>query len=246
MHHERRLDDATIKFNEAQSIRGTYEHIVKRLKEERVSFDNQLSALERTLKAKDHDYEELVLLANDAGHAREVAQNELRHARSQYAERKEKRDIALRERRQVVRIRKQIMEKKEHLDQGKSEMNRPGADLSLDTDESYRLNSGALAETKEVTKEREQVIEAYECTFRRLKCATGVGDTEKIIERLVDQDNNTANLISLTKNNQLQIDRLMEIRTNLKSVVETKKYTGQSVSLNKKKVDDKEQLLQKW
>lgn len=38
---ENRLDKAMIKYNEAQSIRKTYDQIVKRLKEERVNFDNQ-------------------------------------------------------------------------------------------------------------------------------------------------------------------------------------------------------------
>ena len=44
---ENRLDKAMIKYNEAQSIRKTYEQIVKRLKEERIGFDNQLAAIER-------------------------------------------------------------------------------------------------------------------------------------------------------------------------------------------------------
>jgi len=70
---ENRLDKAMIKYNEAQSIRKTYEQIVKRLKEERVGFDNQLAALERTLNAKKHDYEELLLLSGDANHAKEMA-----------------------------------------------------------------------------------------------------------------------------------------------------------------------------
>ncbi len=33
-----------IKYNEAESIRKTYEQIVKRLKDERVGFDNQVSS----------------------------------------------------------------------------------------------------------------------------------------------------------------------------------------------------------
>ena len=49
---ENKLDKAMIKYNEAQSIRKTYEQIVRRLKEERVGFDNQLAAIERTLAAK--------------------------------------------------------------------------------------------------------------------------------------------------------------------------------------------------
>merc|ERR1719240_1493189 len=52
---ENRLDKAMIKYNEAQSIRKTYDQIVKRLKEERVNFDNQLGAIEATLHAKEHD-----------------------------------------------------------------------------------------------------------------------------------------------------------------------------------------------
>jgi chromosome segregation ATPase len=60
---ENRLDKAMIKYNEAQSIRKTYEQIVKRLREERIGFDSQLGALERTMQAKTRDYEELLLLS---------------------------------------------------------------------------------------------------------------------------------------------------------------------------------------
>jgi len=75
---ENRLDKVMIKYNEAQSIRKTYEQIVKRLKEERVGYDNQLAAIERSLKDKEHDFEELLLLAHDATHAKELAFNECR------------------------------------------------------------------------------------------------------------------------------------------------------------------------
>merc|ERR1712054_105048 len=74
---ENRLDKAIIKYNEAQSIRKTYEQITKRLKDERITFDNQLAAIEKTLKAKEHDYEELLLMAHDANHAKEAARAEL-------------------------------------------------------------------------------------------------------------------------------------------------------------------------
>ena len=37
---ENRLDKAMIKYNEAMSIKKTYELIVKRLKDERVGYDN--------------------------------------------------------------------------------------------------------------------------------------------------------------------------------------------------------------
>merc|ERR1711871_155476 len=47
------------------------------LANERVNFDNQLGAIEATLHAKEHDYEELLLMSHDASHAKDVARAEL-------------------------------------------------------------------------------------------------------------------------------------------------------------------------
>lgn len=52
---ENRLDKAMIKYNEAMSIKKTYDLILKRLKEERIGYDNQLSAIEESLKGKEQD-----------------------------------------------------------------------------------------------------------------------------------------------------------------------------------------------
>jgi hypothetical protein len=92
-----------------QSIKRTYEQIVKRLREERIGFDHQLTALERTFAAKQRDYEELLLLSGDANHAREVAQSELSHVRNGYEEERRRRDLELRERHQMVQLRKQTL-----------------------------------------------------------------------------------------------------------------------------------------
>lgn len=60
---ENRLDKAMIKYNEAMSIKKTYELIVKRLKEERIGYDNQLGSIESSLKGKEEDLEELMRLS---------------------------------------------------------------------------------------------------------------------------------------------------------------------------------------
>lgn len=108
---ENKLDKAMIKYNEAQSIRKTYEQIVRRLTEERVGFDNQLAAIERTLSAKQKDYEELLLLSGDANHARETALGELERVRAGYEEERKKREKELRERHQMVQLRRQMLER---------------------------------------------------------------------------------------------------------------------------------------
>ena len=62
-----------IKYNEAQSIRKTYEQIMKRLQEERLTFDTQLANFEKALKAKKMDAAQLEVMSKDANHAKEVA-----------------------------------------------------------------------------------------------------------------------------------------------------------------------------
>jgi len=105
-----------IQNNEAQGICSTYDHIVKRLREERVSFDNQLTALERTLQSKQRDYKELILLSADASHAKEVALQNLQKAKWSSDENKNNRARDIRDRQQQIRIRKQVLEKQERYD----------------------------------------------------------------------------------------------------------------------------------
>ena len=67
-----------IKYNEAQSVQKTYQEVLKRLREERVGYDSQLAIIETSLKGKEQDFEELLLLAHDATHAKEAAYGELK------------------------------------------------------------------------------------------------------------------------------------------------------------------------
>jgi len=77
---ENKLDKAMIKYNEAMSIRRTYEQILARLKEERAGYDNQIMAIQKSLKAKEHDCEEFKGLLQDASQARVYSQLLLKNA----------------------------------------------------------------------------------------------------------------------------------------------------------------------
>merc|ERR1719356_394533 len=121
---ENRLDKATIKYNEAQSIRKTYEAIVKRLKEERAGFDNQLAAIERTLKAKERDYEELLLLSH---HAKEMAQAELHRFEQGVMEERNQRDKEVQEKKVLVQQRvemNQRLEQRERMMKKQQDLDR--------------------------------------------------------------------------------------------------------------------------
>ena len=72
-----------IKFNEAISIKKTYEIILKRLKEERLAYDKQLEAMEKAIRAKNADFDELLMLSYDANHAKSLAEVDLKNYESQ-------------------------------------------------------------------------------------------------------------------------------------------------------------------
>lgn len=67
-----------IKYNEAISIKKTYDVILKRLKEERLTYDKQLEGMEKAIKQKEFDLSELLLLSHDANNAKELAQKDLK------------------------------------------------------------------------------------------------------------------------------------------------------------------------
>ena len=71
----------------------------------------QLAAIERTLAAKQRDFDELLLLSGDANHARESALTEVDRVRAGYEEERRRREKELRERHQVVLIRRQMLER---------------------------------------------------------------------------------------------------------------------------------------
>merc|ERR1712100_527080 len=174
---ENRLDKAMIKYNEAQSIRKTYEQIVKRLKEERIGFDNQLAAIERTLKAKERDYEELLLLSHDAYHAKEMAQAELHRFEQGVMEERNQRDKEVQEKKALVQQRvemNQRLEQREKLLRQQHDLDRAGE----------RQNTMGMGSTTDMTagmtdsfaEEQKAKINDYEEAFHRIKEATGVAD----------------------------------------------------------------------
>ena len=242
---ENQLDKAMIKFNEAQSIKKTYEQIVKRLQDERVGFDNQLAALERTLSAKRNDYEELLLLSADANHAREVAVQELERVRGGYEEVKRHRDKEVRERRQIAQV--------------KSDMQERIAQRERLRDEIAAENGGGLSEQERAAAEEAEAqarddalrkadaqrekIDIFESAFRQIKEATGVSDVNEVIQKIVSQESTTENLMVLTKENQTKVEQLAEEKAAIKARVEEIKYSGPGGGHKRKMVDDNEEAL---
>merc|ERR1719238_2647979 len=222
---ENRLDKAMIKYNEAQSIRKTYEQIVKRLKEERVGFDTQLAAIERTLKAKEHDYEELLLLSHDAYHAKEMAQAELHRFEQGVMEERNQRDKEVQEKKALVQ---QRVEMNQRLEQ-RERMLKKQQDLDR-ADQRHLKETSATADVTTVSndfaQEEQQKLSDYAEAFHRIKEATGVKDVKDVIQKFLTQEDTHKNLTGLTRQNQSRIDHLMEERRKVRLQVEELKFSS--------------------
>jgi len=240
---ENRLDKAMIKYNEAQSIRKTYEQIVKRLKEERTGFDNQLAAIERTLKAKERDYEELLLLSHDAYHAKEMAQAELHRFEQGVMEERNQRDKEVQEKKVLVQQRvemNQRLEQRERMLKKQQDLDRAGErqlkEMSVDPD----VTSGGL---NDFAQEEQQKLSDYAEAFTRIKESTGVSDVNEVIQKFLTQEDTHKNLTGLTRENQSRIDQLMEERRKLRLQVEELKFSSGGNVGRRQVIDDFETHL---
>jgi len=245
---ENRLDKAMIKYNEAQSIRKTYDQIVKRLKEERVNFDNQLGAIEATLHAKEHDYEELLLMSHDASHAKDVAKAELLKLQSLVAEERKAREKELTERRNAVQAREEMHNRMVEREKARHDIVLEAkGDLSNEAEQALKQNvvTNALHHTlnSNVVEGEQQIMSAYETAFRKIKEATGVGDVNEVIQKFLTQEQTQDNLVTMTKEAQARIEQLAEERLSTKTMVDEMKYSGGGGQSSRQEVEQWERKL---
>jgi coiled-coil domain-containing protein 151 len=235
-----RLDNVLLKYNEAQSIRNTYEHIVKRLREEKLTFNNQLTALERTINSKNRDFDELMKLSADANRAREVAQSELLQARNAFEDRQTKRAADMKEREQVVKIRKQMLEKQERRDAKRKDVLDHKDKLKRNTNELLSHSDAMFLDEKSV-KSQENKLNLYEETFNKIKHVTGVSSVDEIIMKIKDQKTTKETLESLVQQNILHIEKLKEEEDALSKDLEHKETMSNSSTISKKIMDEAEE-----
>jgi DNA repair exonuclease SbcCD ATPase subunit len=240
---ENKLDKAMIKYNEAQSIRKTYEQIVRRLNEERVGFDNQLSAIERTVAAKKRDHAELLLLAGDANYARETALTELERVRAMYEEQRKKREKELREQHQAVSLRRMMLERIKHREKLRNDLIDAKTNPRPLSPEQELRNSQSMKTLMLEKLESRNKVNIFENAFRKIKEATGVSDVNEVIQKIISQESTTENLINVTRENQAKMEALNEMKKKIKLHCEELKYSGVGGGQHRKMVDSYEDQL---
>ncbi|CAD7937991.1 unnamed protein product [Amoebophrya sp. A25] len=240
---ENRLDKAMIKYNEAQTIRRTYEQIVKRLREERTGFDSQLAQLEETLRARERDYEELLLLSHDAYHAKEMAQAELHRFEQGVMEERNQRDKEVQEKKALVQQRvemNQRLQQRERMLKQQQDLDRAG-EIALKTTSAMADLAAGISSTQ--AEEERHRLHDYEDAFRRIKEATGVADVNEVIQKFLTQEDTQNQLLKLTVECQAKIDSLTEQRKQLKGMVDERKFSSAGNIGKRQVVDDFETHL---
>ena len=239
---ENRLDKAMVQYNEAHGICSTYDHIVKRLKEERVSFDNQLTALERTLESKQRDHDELVLLSGDASHAREVAQQNLQKSKWYFDDNRSRRSRELRERHQHVKIRAQAIKKNNKSDEERRKALGTADGTCSSESMAPAVPIGGRNPQQQIA-DQEHALNIYETAFRKIKDATGVSNVNEVILKVVGQESTTESLASLTSQNQSKMEDLTRLQESLVREVEKIKFSMPGSSKSTKIIDEQQELL---
>ncbi|KNC47887.1 uncharacterized protein AMSG_04118 [Thecamonas trahens ATCC 50062] len=215
---ENRLDKAMIKYNEAMSIRKTYEQIKQRLEEERLGFDNQLAAIERTLETKEQDLGELIMMQRDAVHARDVAKSELERFESMIeAERAAKE----REKQDKVELVNAKEEKMAALERRQRQI-----ELEAASSDSESENADQAAADARLLEEQERKIATYEDAFRQIKEATGVADVNEVIKKFLTQEATHKSLEASKKQAEARLDELRHEKTKLASLYEELRFAG--------------------
>ncbi len=228
---ENRLDKTAVKHEEAVSIKRTYEQIVKRLRDERVSYDTQIAAMERAVASKSHDLEELKILANDSSRAIEQAQVELARVRAVAAADREKRQRELRERDGMARGRRLQAEMMIARDRARRDLLAEVAgDLGVSEErqlvrdvENARIERAKLSEQQTLIRRK---LEAYEQAWRRIKDTTGVTEVVEVITKMAGQVEQHQHLGSASRENVHRIEVIKEEIEAFRRFLEELRYSN--------------------
>lgn len=228
---ENRLDKTAVKHEEAVSIKRTYEQIVKRLRDERVSYDTQIAAMERAVASKSHDLDELKILANDSSRAIEQAQVELARVRAVAAADREKRQRELRERDGMARGRRLQAEMMIARDRARRDLLAEVAgDLGVSEErqlvrdvENARIERAKLSEQQTLVRRK---LEAYEQAWRRIKDTTGVTEVVEVIVKMAGQVEQHQHLGSASRENVHRIEVIKEEIEAFRRFLEELRYSN--------------------
>ncbi|KAJ8001744.1 hypothetical protein DPEC_G00172620 [Dallia pectoralis] len=211
---ENRLDKAQLKCQEAEHITRGYLKLKAHLQEESLTFHSQLDKMEAEILRQRLELKDLRVMNSDAHLSKDVAKVELQQQEEQvYKERKERERI-------LTHYKKQAEERKAQAERGERRAQR----AVLHPDE---LSSEAQRSATGVGEE-ERATSTFEEAFRRIKEATGVTDTQEVVERFSSQGESQKHLEELKQENERTLLQLKTERDRLQERFQDMKYSGEA------------------
>lgn len=227
---ENSLEKSQFKCKEAENIMINYQKVKSHLQEESLTFQGQLDGLEADILKHRDELHSMQVMNNSAQLSKEDAKVELQQQEELlYKERKERERI-------IASYRKKVEERKAQAE--KSDRRR----TTIQPDE---LSSEAQRSSPRLGGEEEKAISTFEEAFRQIKEATGVTDTQEIVERFISQKETHQHLEKLKGENEEALQQLKEQKELLNQQFQHLKYSGEAkLSSDKQMLEERELLLQ--
>lgn len=233
---ENRLDKTIIKYNESQMIQSTYRELLKRLKRERMGFDHQLRSIEKTLKSKSNDFDNLRQKYHEATYLKELSKNRLKEAREELKSLRRTKAKELEEKKRDVLSRIRLTEKLTQREV-KRRQNK-GSASSPTSKEQVVARMGDLGDEAGLRRTEEDLGNLEEI-WRRLKEVTGTGNSKGVIKKFRSAESTFSSLKEATSKSQERIETLTTKRNDLKEKLEGLKYSqGNLAGMGTKRMVD--------
>lgn len=210
---ENRLEKAQLKSQEAEHIMNVYLKLKSKMQEESLTFQTQLDQLEAEILRLRQELKDLKVMNCDAHQCRDAARMELQqHEEIIYRERRE-REMILQD------YKKQAEERKANAERAERRAQRVAMQPEDSATDTQRNTNGV---------QEEKIINTFEEAFKRIKEATGVTDTQEVVERFIAQGDIHQQLEEMKLENEKNLVRLKEEKEHLESEFQQMKYSGEA------------------
>jgi len=228
---ENKLDKAMIKYNEAMSIRRTYEQILTRLKEERAGYDNQIAAIQKSLKSKGHDLNEFKLLLQDSKMAKVYSKLLVDNTQlSKKAFEDHFNQLIQAHRNENL---KELQKEKSEERKRKNIQNEVQATISDDKPKDGKDMSNLEAKVKEL-EEKDKIVRE----------TTGADDINEICQKFSNLTETKENLKNEQKELEKMLKSLKEKKEEMVQELNELKFTSQN-EITRKQIEENEKKAEK-
>ncbi|XP_059416846.1 coiled-coil domain-containing protein 151 isoform X2 [Carassius carassius] len=212
---ENSLEKSQLKYHEAVHITRGYNKLKEHLQEESLTFQPQLDRMETEVYWQTQVLKDLQVMNNNVLLFKDTAKAELQLQEEQvFRERREREKILFRYKKQA----------EERMAQAERMKRRPQW-APMNPDE---LSSEAPRSPTTVEEEEEESISTFEEAFQHAKEATGVTDSQEIVDRFISQGQTQEHLEKMKAENERMLLELKEEKNTSQTQFQDVKYSRET------------------